>query len=89
MPDLTTEEQDILTSVNCGEWRSVSDLKQTIKRYQQCAQQQINASEAISIDLPAADMQALRNIAKRSDTSVSLLMASVLHQYVASQSKST
>lgn len=86
MADLTIEEQAVLASVERGEWQSVLDLEQTIERYQLYAQQQIKALEAVSIDLPAADMQALRTIAERSDMSVSLLMASVLHQYVASQS---
>ena len=84
--DLTTEEQAILASVEQGEWHSVPNMTRAIERYQQYAQQQIHALEAISVSLPADDLQALRKIAEHSDTPISVLMASVLHQYVVSHS---
>lgn len=84
--ELTIEEQAILESVERGEWKSVSNLAQAIERYQQYAQQQVSALEAVSINLSADDLRAFRQMAERSDTPVSLLIASVLHQYVASQS---
>ncbi|MGB3291712.1 MAG: hypothetical protein WBB01_01830 [Phormidesmis sp.] len=83
--DLTVEEQAILESVERGEWKSIPNLAQAIERYRQYAQQQINALEAVSINLSADDLQVFRQMAERLDTPVSLLIASVLHQYVASQ----
>ena len=41
---------------------------------------------AISIGLPTDDLQMLKIMAQQADTSVALLIASVLHQYVAHQS---
>ena len=86
--DLTTAEQTILESVEQGEWQSVPNMTQAIKRYQQYAQQQVHALETVSISLPADDLQVLRKIAEHSDTPISVLMASVLHQYVTSHSSS-
>lgn len=86
--DLTMEERATLESVELGEWQSVPNLTQAIERYQQYAQQQIQALEAVSISLPADDLQALRKMAEHSDTPIAVLMASVLHQYVVSHSSS-
>ncbi|KPQ32818.1 MAG: hypothetical protein HLUCCA11_20485 [Phormidesmis priestleyi Ana] len=79
-------ERKLLESVELGEWQSVVNLPEEIAKYQQYAQSQINALEPVSIELPINDLQTLRTIAQQADTSVALLMASILHQYVASQS---
>jgi hypothetical protein len=88
MSTLSTEEQEILESVELGKWQSVVNLPEEISRYQQYLQLQINAPEAVSVELPLHDLQTLRTIAQQADISVDLLMASLLHQYVVSQSSS-
>lgn len=85
MPPLDAEELAILESAELGEWQSVSDVAQEIKRYQRDAQAQVNALESINVELPASDLQALREVAQQADISLSLLMATVLHQFVASR----
>lgn len=79
---LDAEEQAILESVENGEWQPVPDLAQEIQRYQHYAQAQINTLQTVSIELPASDLQLLQALAQKTDTSVSLLIASVLHQFV-------
>ena len=86
MSSLDLEEQAILESVELGEWQSVPNVAQEIQRYQLYAQSQVNAPEAVSIELPASDLKALQELAQQADTSVSLLMASVLHQYIVGKS---
>ncbi len=88
MSTLNVEELEILESVELGEWQSITDLPEAINRYQRYALAQANELAAISIELPADDLQMLEMIAQRADTSVALLMASVLHQYAANQSTS-
>lgn len=88
MPQLDAEEQALLNSVELGEWQSISNLAAEINRYQRYAQAQVSATEAVNIELPSRDLQALREIAQQSDISVSLLMASVLHQFIAGQQES-
>ncbi len=88
MSTLNAEELEILGSVELGEWRSVSDLPEAIARFQSYAQVQAGELAAISIELPNDDLQLLEAIAQQANTSVALLMASVLHQYAASQSSS-
>ena len=84
MSSLTTEEQTILSSVERGEWHSVADVSKVIEQYQQYAQHQATGSDSIRIELSAEDLQALRTMAKQTNESVSLLVASVIHQYVVS-----
>jgi len=85
MPPLDAEERSILESVELGKWQSVPDVAQEIERYQRDAQAQVNALESVSVELPASDVQALREVAQQSGISLSLLMATVLHQFVANR----
>ena len=85
---LDAEEQDILESVERGEWQSIANLQQEIEQYRVYARAYLSSIQRITVDLPSNDMESLQKIAERSDTSVSLLVASVIHQYVAHQSSS-
>lgn len=80
MTPLNAEEQEIFESVENGEWRSISDVEQEIRRYKQYAQASI--LESVSIKIPASDFQSLQALAQQTDTPVSILMANVLHQYI-------
>ena len=85
---LDAEEQDILESVERGEWQSIPNLKQEIEQYRLHARAYLSSTQQITVDLPPNDVESLQKIAERSDTSVSLLVASVIHQYVVRQSSS-
>ena len=85
---LDAEEQAILASVELGEWQSVPDLEQEIQRYQHYARSQVNVLETISIDLPASDLQSLQELAQKSGISVPLLIASMIHRFIANQPSS-
>jgi predicted DNA binding CopG/RHH family protein len=80
MTPLNAEEQEIFESVENGEWQSISDVEQEIRRYKQYAQASI--LESVSIKIPASDFQSLQALAQQTDTPVSILMANVLHQYI-------
>ena len=85
---LDAEEQDILESVERGEWQSIPNFQQEIERYTLHARAYLSSIQRITVDLPANDVEFLQKIAERSDTSVSLMVATVIHQYVAHQSSS-
>jgi predicted DNA binding CopG/RHH family protein len=84
MTPLDLEEQEILESFENGEWQSIPNVAQEIQRYQSYAQ--AAHLESLNIELPASDFQSLRILAEQTDTSVALLVANVLHQYVVHQS---
>ena len=85
---LDAEEQNILESVERGEWQSIPNLQQEIERYRLHARAYLSSTQQITVDLPTNDVESLQKIADRSDTSVSLLVASVIHQFVTRQSSS-
>ncbi|MDB9494787.1 hypothetical protein PN441_15010 [Spirulina major CS-329] len=82
MTPLDVEELAILESVELGEWRSIPDLNNAIAQYQQDAQVQLNALEFVNIELPLDDLQAFRIFAQQSGVSVSVLISTVLHQFI-------
>jgi predicted DNA binding CopG/RHH family protein len=85
MAPLDAEEQALLASVELGEWQSVPNVATEVERYRHYAQTQINSLESVSIELPSSDLQALQTFAQQSGTSVSILMATVLHQFITSR----
>ncbi len=85
MAPLDAEEQAILESVELGEWQPVLDVTQELERYRTYAQARVNGLAAVSLELPTSDLQRLQAFAEESGISVSLLMATVLHQFVASR----
>lgn len=85
MPPLDAQEQSLLESVELSEWRSTPDLPQEIERYRQYAQAQGERLESVNLALPTSDLQMLYAFAQASGVSVSVLIASVLHQFVLSR----
>lgn len=86
MLPLNIEEQELLESVENGEWISIPAVEQEIQRYQGYAQS--NILESVNIEIPTSDFQSLKTLANQTGISVSMLMASVLHQYIVRQSSS-
>jgi predicted DNA binding CopG/RHH family protein len=86
MTFLDAEEQDLLESVENDEWQPIPNMREEIQRYQHYARAQIQNLEEVRVELPVTDMRSLENLAQQSGISVSLLVASVMHQYIASQS---
>jgi predicted DNA binding CopG/RHH family protein len=85
---LEPEEQDLLDSIERGEWRSVPNLQDEIKRYQRYASAYLKSIQQISVELPAQDVDSLKEIAQRSGVPVSLLLSSIVHQYITTHSQS-
>lgn len=84
MAPLDAEEQSLLESIELGEWQSVPNVLQEIERYQHYARVQLAGMESVNLELSSRDLQALQAFAKKSGTSVSALMATVLHQFATS-----
>ena len=88
MQSLDAEEQEILESVENGEWQPVPNMQEEIQRYQQYAQTQLGTLEELRVQLSAQDVRSLQALAQQTGTSVSLLVSGVIHQYVSRQSSS-
>lgn len=79
---LTPEEREILASVERGEWRSVPNLEQEIQRYQSYAQAQLGELQEIKIELPSQDIQFLQALANETETTLTVVITNLLHQFV-------
>ncbi|MDG2991225.1 hypothetical protein L3556_09825 [Candidatus Synechococcus calcipolaris G9] len=80
MYELDAEEQDLLTSVEAGEWQSVTNLAEEIERYRGYAQ--AHNAESIYLQVPTDDFQALQSLANKTGVSLSVLMANILHRFI-------
>jgi predicted DNA binding CopG/RHH family protein len=79
-------ERDLLESVERGEWQSIANLQEEIERYQRHAQAYMQSIQKITIELPSSDVASLQELATSSGVSIPLLVSSIIHQYVGSQS---
>ena len=74
-------EEDILASFEKGEWRSVPDLKDEIKRYAASAAATLSKDKRINIRLSSRDLEDLQMRAAEEGMPYQTLIASVLHKY--------
>ena len=79
---LDKEEQEILDSVERGEWKSVRNLKREIKRHQQYAKNTLRKDKRVNIRISSKDLEELQAMAIEDGIPYQTLMSSILHRYV-------
>jgi hypothetical protein len=82
--ELTPEERFLLDAVESGEWVSLPNLNQEIKRYQDYATVQSEKLEEIKVELPSRDLQFLQKLAIQSGVTLPEIVANLVHQFVVS-----
>ena len=78
--ELTKEEQEILNSVERGEWKPVKNLAEEKKRLRQIARNTLNKLRNINIRLSERDLQKLKAKAVREGIPYQTLASSILHR---------
>lgn len=86
---LDEEERDLVESIERGEWKSVRNLKQEIKKHQEYARNTLRKDKRINIRISSRDLEALQAKAVEDGIPYQTLMASVLHRFVAGRLKET
>jgi predicted DNA binding CopG/RHH family protein len=81
MVSLNSEEKDLLNSVEKGEWQSIENLSEEIKRYQRYANNQINKNK-IEIFLSTEDTEKIQELATKLGQSIPNLSQEILHKYL-------
>ena len=81
--ELDKEEQEILESVEKGEWKPVKNLAKEKKRLIQIAKNTLNKNRNINIRLSERDLQKLKAKAAREGIPYQTLAASVIHRATA------
>jgi len=84
---LDDEERDLIESVERGEWKSVENLRQEIKKHQQYARNTLRKDKRVNIRISSRDLEALQAKAVEDGIPYQTLMGSVLHRYVAGRLK--
>lgn len=82
MKDDKLLEQEILSSFNRGEWRSVRDQKSEIARIKASATATLLKNKRVNIRISSLDLEELQARAAEEGIPYQTLMASVLHKFV-------
>ena len=79
---LDKEEQELLESIESGEWQSVDNLEDEIKKHREIAKNTLKKDKRINIRLSSNDLQMLKTTAVELGMPYQTLVSSILHQYV-------
>ena len=77
-----TFEDDLLASIERGEWRPVRNQKKVNAQYRELAAATLSKSRRVNIRITAQDLERLQARAAEEGLPYQTLMASVLHKYV-------
>jgi predicted DNA binding CopG/RHH family protein len=77
------EEQELLQSLDSGEWISIDDLEGEIEQHRIAAKNTLKKDQRINIRLSSNDLEALKTSAVELGLPYQTLVSSVLHQYIA------
>lgn len=79
---LDSEEKKIVESYDRGEWRTVRDPKQEIKRLREYARNTLQKDKRINIRMSSKDLDQIQVIAAQEGVPYQTLISSVIHKYV-------
>ena len=82
---LDKDEQELLDSVNRGEWKTIDNLKEEKKRYQLLARNASTKSKNINLRLQPWSLEKLKESAVRLGMPYQTLASSILHRYATGQ----
>ncbi len=75
------EEQTLLNTVENGEWQTIDNVDEEIKRYQTYANHHI-AQKQIAVSLSTEDSQKIQQLANELGKSIPDLTTDILHKYL-------
>ena len=81
--NLDAEEQEIIDSVERGEWRSVRGVKQEVLRLQAAARNTLVKDRRINIRMSSKDLTQVQTLAAQEGLPYQTLISSIVHKYVA------
>src|SRR3989337_1321969 len=84
---LDQEEQDLLESVESGEWKTVKNAKEEAAFAKEAAANSLRKDERITLRLSSIDLDRLKQKAAYKGLPYQTFIASVLHEYAAGHFK--
>ena len=82
-PVLDEAEKKILSSYEKGEWKSVKNTKQEIKKLSEHAKRTLQKDQRINIRMTSKDLDQIKIIAAQEGIPYQTLISSIIHKYVA------
>lgn len=82
---LNKEEKELLRSVEKGEWRSIPQLNEQIKKYEKYARNTFRRSKRINIRITERDLINIKKRALQEGIPYQTLIASILHKFATGQ----
>lgn len=82
MTILDKEEKELLESVEKGEWQSVPDLEEEIKKTQEYARKTISKNKRIYIKISEKDLFGIQTKALEEGVEYKELISSIIHKYI-------
>jgi predicted DNA binding CopG/RHH family protein len=79
---LDKEEQEILSSIERGEWKPVKNLAAEIKKYAEYAKNTLKKDQRISIRMSKQDFIGIQSKAVDEGILYQTLITSIVHKYV-------
>lgn len=80
---LDSEEKNIVESYDRGEWRTVRNPEQEIKRLREYARNTLQKDKRINIRMSSKDLDQVQAIAAQEGIPYQTLISSIIHKYVA------
>ena len=81
------QEKDILNSVERGEWKTVPDVRNEVKRYKEYAKATFRKDKRVNIRISEKDLVGIQKRAVEEGIPYQTLMSSVLHKFVSGRLK--
>jgi predicted DNA binding CopG/RHH family protein len=80
---LDKDEQELLSSVESGEWHSVKNLKHDVETAKKAARNTLRKDARVNIRLASSDLIRIKQKAAFEGIPYQTLIASILHKYAA------
>jgi len=79
---LTTEEKELLDSVEKGEWKQIPDFKNESLRYKEIAKNTMRKNKRVNIRMTERDLMQLQKKALQEGLPYQTFISSILHKYI-------
>ncbi|OHB75958.1 MAG: antitoxin [Planctomycetes bacterium RBG_16_55_9] len=79
---LSKQENEIVESIERGEWRSVRDVKTQTKRYRNYAKATVRKDKRVNIRMSEKDLVHLQKKAMEEGLPYQTFISSILHRYI-------
>lgn len=76
------EEQELLSSIENGEWKPVKNMKAEIEKYAQYAKNTLKKDQRISIRMSKQDLSGIQGKSIEEGIPYQTLITSLIHKYI-------